>query len=76
MGKETFVETSGFQVDLPTDKEAGSCRPKNLGRRVVLPFIVFDREEDTSPAVGIAVFVEKSTCRTGIFKRFFVSVSK
>ena len=72
VGEETPVETVHVPVVLTTDHQRSTCRPEHVSQRVVLSVVGLHRLKHPTATEGIAVGVEVSPTRPGIFKLVFV----
>ncbi len=68
MCKKLLVEFPHSPVGLSPYHQAGTRSPEYVAHLVKLTFVFFQCIEKTAPAEGIAVFVNVSTCGTGILE--------
>ena len=76
VSKEVAVETSHFHIHIAAHHQRSSGGPKYVDRFavVILSVVGLHRIEYSASAIGIAVAVEKSACRSGIFKEWLLAV--
>ena len=68
VGEEPVVQAAELFPEPAPDHQAGARHPEDIGRSVILAFVLLHLLHDTAPAERVAVAVQQAARRAGILK--------
>ena len=75
MREKTGIQSTRLLINSGTHEEAGTRRPKQIHRLVILPLILLHDMQHSPTAKGIAIAIHEATSSSGILKLLFLAPS-